>query len=152
MASTTKSRAMALKVSNVKLPSGGVITGVVENFAIFIDTHRDQPHVGTFEDDIHRGMCKPTLVHYLPPSATPGDLGRIYRAEDGKGLDVHEKHRFVELDWWTGFLTDYIMANGASPVSTTGDQKGQMPTSHLRNARTKVYKLKSLRQIVRTLT
>ena len=38
---------------------------IVENFGIFIDTHRDQPHVGTFTDDIHRGHCRRMAVDYI---------------------------------------------------------------------------------------
>jgi hypothetical protein len=124
---------------------------VVPNFAVFIDTHRDQPHVPTFEDDIHRGMSRPTMVHYAPPPAgsPPEDLGTLIRVEDGKAIPVDPKHRFVEVDWWSEFLTEYVMDHGVSPVASTGETKGQLPTSHLRNARTKVYKLKSLRQVVR---
>lgn len=160
MASTTKSRASALPTTTVKVPTTlgvPIEIEVVPNFAVFIDTHRDQPHVPTFEDDIHRGMTRPTLVHFRPPTITisgtpmtlPAPLGQIVRVEDGRMIDVDPKHKFVEVQWWQGFLMDYIMEHGVSPVSTDSETKGQLPTSHLRDSRAKVYALKSLRQIVR---
>lgn len=153
MASTTKARAEALPTVSTPVTIGGAAVpfAVVPNFAVFIDTHRDQPHVPTFEDDIHRGMARPTMVHYIPPvkGSPPEDLGSLMRVEDGRVIDVDPKHRFVEVDWWSEFVTEFVMDHGKSPVATSGDTKGQLPTSHLRNARTRVYKLKSLRQIVR---
>ncbi len=125
MASTTRTRASSLPLTATK--SGGSTFAVVPNFAVFIDTHRDQPHVATFE----------------------ADLGRLMRVEDGLVIPVDPKHRFVETSWWNDFVGDYVMEHGTSPVATSGDTQGQLPTSHLRNARAKVYKLKSLRQIVR---
>lgn len=151
MASTTRTKASSLPTTPTTVPGRTTPFAVVPNFAVFIDTHRDQPHVPTFEGDIHRGMSRPTLVHYIPPpiGAPPEDLGQLMRVEDGLVIDVDLKHRFVETEWWNEFLTEYVMDHGVSPVANSGDQKGQLPTSHLRNARTKVYKLKSLRQIVR---
>lgn len=150
MASTTKERAKALPVTPTAIPGMTLKYTVVPNFAVFIDTHRDQPHVPTFEDDIHRGMSRPTLVHYAPPdTVAPEDLGRMVRVEDGRVIDVDPKHRFVEVEWWQDFLISYITEHGVSPVSTDSETKGQLPTSHLRDSRAKVYALKSFRQIVK---
>jgi hypothetical protein len=151
LASTTKERAKALKTTSIPTAPGSKDEiEVVPNFAVFIDTHRDQPHVPTFEDDIHRGMSRPTLVHYAPPRTTdPDDLGALIRVEDNRMIDVDPKHRFVETEWWQQFVMDYLMEHGEPPVPTSGPEKGQLPTSHLRDARAKVYHLKSLRQIVR---
>jgi hypothetical protein len=159
LASTTKARAKALKTTTISIPATLTPTGaltagapfeVVPNFAVFIDTHRDQPHVPTFEDDIHRGMARPTMVHYIPPATSAlTDLGELMRVEDGAVIKVDPKHRFVETAWWEDFVTSYVIEHGVAPISTSGETRGQLPTSHLRNARSKVYKLKSLRQIVR---
>jgi hypothetical protein len=127
-----------------------VTLNVVPGFAVFIDTHRDQPHVPTFEGDIHRGWCKPTLVDYAPPpDGSPVDnLGHIVRS-DGRVIEVDPKHRFVDLDWWTDYVTSYVIENGRSPVMGPGEFEGQLPTAHLRDSHKKVYHLKSLRQIVK---
>lgn len=152
MASTTRSRATALPLTPTKVPGRGTPFNVVPDFAVFIDTHRDQPHVPTFEADIHRGWARPTMVHYVPPAAgaPPDDLGQMLRVDDGMVINVDPKHRFVSVEWWSEFVSEYIMDNGVSPVATSGETEGQLPTALLRNARTKVYKLKSLRQIVRS--
>jgi hypothetical protein len=147
LASTTVKRIGGLPTTRIKIfgvPAGDGI----ENFAIFIDTHRDQPHVPSFENDIHRGMSRPTLVHYIVPDPS-APLGYLVRVEDGHLIKVDPKHKFVTTDWWQEFLVDFLSEHGESPVAMSGDAKGQLPTSHLRNARTRVYKLKSLRQIVR---
>lgn len=144
MASTTMSRASGL--GQVLVTVAGEQRDAVEDFAVFIDTHRDQPHVGSFEDDIHRGQCRPTLVHLIvTPNATTGVPDyTLWRNEDGKKLKLHEKHRFVTVDWWRGYIIDAMAANGVMPL----DAKGFMPTSHLRDARAKKYMLKSFRQVV----
>lgn len=156
MASTTRKRAEGLALTKTKVPSiisgsGTVEVEVVPNFAVFIDTHRDQPHVPTFEEDIHRGMSRPTVVHYSPPRATdpPEYMGALIRAEDGREIEVDPKHKFVEVDWWQKFVTDHVIDTGRPPIAMTGEQKGQLPTSHLRDARKRVYHLKTLRQVVR---
>lgn len=138
MASTTMSRASALPTSTVTI--GGVSMEVVKNFAIFIDTHRDQPHVGSFHPDIHRGTCKPTLVHLLESS---NDFYLVHN-ETGGTLKLDEKHRFLDVDWWAGFLADWWAEHGELPV----DKDGFMPTSHLRDPRKKTYFLRSFRQMV----
>ena len=150
MASTTRKRATSLTTTTVSRGAGAT-TEAVENFGIFIDTHRDQPHVPTFEDDLHRGMAHPTPVHYVPPAAAgPADhMGWIVRADDGRMIEVHDKHRFIEMDWWVNFVTNYMIDHGASPVASSGEYKGQLSTSHLRDARKGVYVLRSLRQMVR---
>lgn len=111
---------------------------VIENFAVFIDTHRDQPHVGTFHGDIHRGECRPTVVEYV--------IGEdaLVDAETGQMLQRHDKHMFVEQDWYTSFLVDKLIETGSSPVNL----EGMMATSHLRDPRSKTYFLRSFRQMV----
>ena len=143
MASTTYMRAAGLPRTQVSV---GQFSGeVVKDFAIFVDTHRDQPHVGTFEDDVHRGTCKPTLVHLATVKDNAGNPSYfLVRNEDGKSLKLHEKHKFITVDWWKGFLLDFYGEHGKLPVN----QEGFMATSHLRDARAGRYKLKSFRQIV----
>lgn len=112
--------------------------GVIENFGIFIDTHRDQPHVGTFTDDIHRGDCRPMAVHY--------DRGgeELVNPETGDRLPLHRKHLFITPEFWSAFLVRSLMESGSDP--RRGD--GTLPTSHFRDARKGVYELKSFRQMV----
>ena len=145
MASTTFARAEALKTE--KVIAGGVEVTVVKEFAIFIDTHRDQPHVGMFESDIHRGTCKPTLVHLRPPpSGVTGEWSdwALIAEQTGEVLPLHSKHKFVDKAWYQRWVMDYIMENGEAPV---GD-KGFLFTTKLRDARAGVYKLRSFRQMV----
>lgn len=146
MASTTLSRASGLATEDVTV--NGDTRTAVKDFAIFIDTHRDQPHVGSFDDDVHRGTCMPVLVHLVPPhwgknSPTYADW-TLWNAATGASMPLHEKHKFVSIDWWTKYLAEYIADNGELPL----DGKGSMPTSHLRDARAQKYKLRSFRQIV----
>lgn len=112
---------------------------VLEDFAVFIDTHRDQPHVGVFYDDIHRGMCRPTKVDYLIED------DKIRNQETGALLDRHDKHMFVTQEYFAEFLINALMERGTDPR----DGDGCLPTSHFRDARAKVYELKSFREIVR---
>ena len=145
MASTTFSRAERLKTE--KVTAGGVEVEVVKDFAIFIDTHRDQPHVGMFEVDIHRGTCKPTLVHLRPPAkgyTTEWNDWALIRASDGLVLPLHSKHKFVDKTWFMSWVSEYVMENGEAPI----DDKGFMLTTKLRDARASVYKLRSFRQMV----
>jgi hypothetical protein len=143
MASTTYLRAVGLPRTQVSV---GQFSGeVVKDFAIFIDTHRDQPHVGMFEDDIHRGTCKPTLVHLATVKDNAGNPAYyLIRNEDGKSLKLHEKHKFVTVEWWRGWLLDQVAEKGKLPINS----EGFMATSHLRDARAGRYMLKSFRQIV----
>lgn len=110
----------------------------IKNFGIFIDTHRDQPHVGSFADDIHRGQCAPTMVDYLI-----GD-DMLRHQETGGLLQRHDKHLFITPDAWSEFLVNWLINNGADPRA--GD--GTLPTSHFRDPRKGVYLLKSFRQMV----
>lgn len=131
--------ATALKKRMEKLPSvdrNGIV--LVEEFGIFMDTHRDQPHVGTFNDDIHRGFVVPTPVDYV----ITDDLLR--HRETGKLLMRHDKHLFITPETWAEFMLGWIMRNGEDPRG--GD--GSLPTSHFRDARAKRYLLKSFRQMV----
>lgn len=136
MASTTIKRALKLPL---KLVDGELL---VQDFGYFIDTHRDLPHVGMFEDDLHRGMCKPTKVHYVPSDS--GGPGWLQRASDGKRLELHPAHKFVTDEWFRSFLVKRIAETGKSPL----DGNGEMPTSLLRDPRAKRYDLASFRQIV----
>jgi hypothetical protein len=111
---------------------------VIEGFGIFIDTHRDQPHVGTFNEDIHRGMCNPMLVDYVRKD----DFLR--NPQDGMLLQRHDKHLFIEPEEWGAFLVDWMMTRGSTPFDGTGS----LPTSHFRDSRKKLYLLRSFRQMV----
>lgn len=111
---------------------------LLPEFGMFIDTHRDQPHVGSFADDIHRGACLPTLVDYV----VNDDLLR--NPNTGKLLVRHEKHQFITAEAWGEFLLKALIENGADPRA--GD--GTLPTSHFRDARKGIYVLRSFRQMV----
>ena len=111
---------------------------VIERFALFVDTHRDQPHIGTFHPDIHRGQSRPTLVDYQPD----GDL--IINAETGDPLERHPKHMFITEEWFGNYLVEKMMEGEPDPR----DGDGIMATSHLRDSRAKVYLVKTFRQIV----
>jgi hypothetical protein len=147
MSSTTFTRGRLLKTEDFTI-AGTHFTALVKDFAYFVDTHRDHPHVGMFEADIHRGTCKPTLVHLVPPpsSITGSSIGdwAIVREEDAAVLYLHAKHKFISIDWWNKFVLNYIMDESKAPVN----DDGFMPTSHLRDARAGVYKLRSFRQVV----
>lgn len=112
---------------------------ILEEFGVFIDTHRDQPHVGVFYDDIHRGQCRPTPVDYIV-----GD-DKLINRETGQVMPRHEKHMFITNNYFAEFLINSLIENGADPR----DGHGCLPTSHFRDARAKVYELKSFREIVR---
>jgi hypothetical protein len=112
---------------------------VIPDFAVFIDTHRDQPHVGVFYEDIHRGMCRPTLVDYVVGEDLLFDPGTK------EALERHDKHLFVTTDYYGEFLGNWLVEHGADPR----DGEGCLPTSHFRDSRAKVYELKSFREIVR---
>jgi len=129
----------ALQARIDKLPSVdkfGVI--MIEEFGVFMDTHRDQPHIGSFSDDIHRGHVLPTPVDYIV-----GD-DALRNRDTGKILQRHDKHLFIEQETWGTFLVNYLMTKGEDPRS--GD--GSLPTSHFRDARNGVYALRSFRQMV----
>jgi len=111
---------------------------VVKDFGIFIDTHRDQPHVGSFSADIHRGTCVPTMVDY--------DIAddALIHPETGVLLARHDKHMFITPDAWSDFLVKALIETGVDPRG--GD--GSLPTSHFRDARKGIYLLRSFRQMV----
>lgn len=111
---------------------------IVEAFGVFIDTHRDHPHVGTFDEDIHRGRCNPIVVDYVR-----GD-DYLRNPTDGRLLARHDKHLFIEPEAWAEFLTNWLMTNGEDPR----DGSGSLPTSHFRDSRKGVYLLRSFRQMV----
>jgi hypothetical protein len=142
MASTTMSRAFGLGTDEVTVD--GVTHDAVKDFAVFIDTHRDQPHIGSFDDDVHRGTCKPTLVHLIKPDGVTYADWTLWNARTGQTLPLHDKHKFVSVNFWGNFLANYIAEYGGLPT----DDKGFMPTKYLRDARAKQYKLRSFRQIV----
>jgi len=122
-----------------KLPSENIYgIEVIKDFGIFIDTHRDQPHVGSFSPDIHRGTCIPVMVNY-----TIAD-DAIQFQETSEWLARHEKHMFITPEAWGEFLVRSMIETGTDPRS--GD--GSLPTSHFRDARKGIYLLKSFRQMV----
>lgn len=111
---------------------------IIREFGMFIDTHRDQPHVGSFHEDIHRGQCVPMLVDYIVHD------DYLRNPEDGKLLQRHDKHLFITPDEWSSFLVRYLMDTGTDPR----DGSGALPTSHFRDPRKQVYLLKSFRQMI----
>lgn len=110
---------------------------IVKDFGVFIDTHRDQPHVGSFHEDVHRGMCAPMMVDYVI------DDDYLRNPEDGKLLQRHHKHLFLEPEAWGAWLLEQLMTKG-----DPRDGDGLLPTSHFRDPRKGIYMLKSFRQIV----
>lgn len=111
---------------------------IIKDFGVFIDTHRDQPHVGTFTEDIHRGACRPLVVDYLIEDDALKDQ------VSGRLLERHDKHLFITQEVWGEFLVNWMMQTGEDPRG--GD--GTMVTTHLRNSRTGVNFLRSFRQMV----
>ena len=130
-------RALQARIDKLPAKETNGVT-IILGFGMFIDTHRDQPHVGTFTDDIHRGACRPMLVDYVPNDDYLRD------PESGKLLERHDKHLFITPDEWSAFLVKALMTTGTDP--RTGD--GTLPTSHFRDPRAGVYLLKSFRQMV----
>lgn len=113
---------------------------VIKDLGIFIDTHRDQPHVGVFYEDIHRGQCRPVKVDYLVEDDS------IVNQATGQILPRHEKFMFVTEEFFAGFLVEYMIEhNGKDPR----DGEGCLPTSHFRDARAKIFHLKSFRELIR---
>lgn len=160
MASTTYRRIGALPHRSLSHPTLGDIS-VVKHFSVFVDTHRDLPHVGSFEDDLHRGMCKPAVVHLWYPMRNTYDLantaavdaarahpdGILIHAVTNKLLPLHNAHRFVTTSWWQSFVQDWILDKGADAFDPS-DGGLWLHTSVFRDPRRGVYKLKSFRQIV----
>lgn len=123
----------------LRLPSVSLYgVTMVKDFGIFIDTHRDQPHVGSFSADIHRGTCVPIMVNYNL------DDDALQNQETSEWLQRHDKHMFITPEAWSEFLVKSLMETGVDPRS--GD--GSLPTSHFRDARKGIYLLKSFRQMV----
>jgi hypothetical protein len=112
-------------------------SNIIRGFGVFIDTHRDQPHIPVFHEDIHRGQCAPMMVDYL----TGDDMLR--NPENGELIQRHDKHLFIEPEAWASFMLEWLM-EGTDPR----DGSGCLPTSHFRDARKKVYLLRSFRQMV----
>ncbi len=151
MASSTVRRGLELQTEDISLDDGSEETGV-RNFGMLIDTHRDVPHVPTFSNDIHRGWCRPTLVHWQPPApdtlaVEPDHMGFLFTQAGGWG-EVHLAHRFITNEWWGEYVLDYVMDHGKTPTDHAGDENGSMPTKFLRDPRGKVYLLRSFRQMV----
>lgn len=108
---------------------------VIHEFGLFVDTHRDQPHVGNFDEDIHRGTCKPTMVDY------DLDADTFIEVETGKTIKRHRKHLFVDPEWLAGYETNLLMQG-----NDLRNQEGYIATSHLRDARAQRYHMWSFRQ------
>lgn len=126
---------------------GASLMLVVRDFAVFIDTHRDQPHVGSFHNDIHRGECRPVLVHTSSMMSKDGQSEPVLvEPQTGQILKLHPKHLFVTPEWYETWFVNWIMDHsGAGPL----DDEGKMPTSHFRDPREKVYVLKTFGNVVR---
>ena len=159
MASTTYRRISVLPRRTITHPDLGELV-VVKNFGVFVDTHRDLPHVGSFEDDLHRGTCKPVVVHFWRTNAQTYDSsnsaavtmarnnpnGVLVHAVNNRLLPLHDSHRFVTTGWWQNFIQEYILDFGVDSFAPDGSL--WLSTSKLRDPRRGVYKLKSFRQIV----
>jgi hypothetical protein len=130
----TKSRIVDLE----KEEKNGVT--IIRDLGVFIDTHRDQPHVGVFYEDIHRGQCRPVKVDYLIEDDA------ILDQTTGKILPRHEKFMFVTEEFFANFLVEYMIEHGGKDPR---DGQGCLPTSHFRDARAKIFHLKSFREIIR---
>lgn len=132
--------ATALAERLARVPATNMAGGehVIEEFGLFVDTHRDHPHIGTFHDDIHRGQCAPMMVSY----AIEDDV--FIDQVSGRIVHRHDKHMFVSEEWFSNFLLNSMMAGTGDPR----DSEGLMPTSHLRDARSSVYHLLTFRQVV----
>jgi hypothetical protein len=145
VASTTLTRAINLRRENIDyvdpISGASMTVPVVKDFAFFIDTHRDLPHVGMFDSDIHRGTCRPTMVHLFIDT----DLVLVKADEPWRRLLlVENKHRFVTVDWWS----DYIMGLISEGKEMPFDDRGFMATSHFRDPRAGRYVMRSFRQVV----
>lgn len=113
---------------------------IIKDLGVFIDTHRDQPHVGVFFEDIHRGQCRPVKVNYLVEDDS------IVDQTTARVLPRHEKFMFVTEEFFGNFLVEYMIEHdGRDPR----DGEGCLPTSHFRDARAKIFHLKSFREIIR---
>jgi len=142
--STTLDLFSRLKHEDLATTSGSL--HVVRDFAVFIDTHRDQPHVGTFHRDIHRGECRPTTVHARMTSDAKGQrIIQLIHPEAGEILGLHPKHLFVGAEWYETWFVEWIMSHGTGPL----DDEGKMVTTHFRDPREKRYVLKTFGYMVR---
>jgi len=118
----------------LQVPTNG--NGVIEDFGLFLDTHRDLPHIGTFHYDLHRGQCRPIMVNY--------DVTTMHLIEpvSGDEIELHPKHMFLDPEWFGSFLLQSLMAGNGDPR----DKDGIMPTKLLRDSRSRVYHLWTFRQ------
>jgi hypothetical protein len=144
--STTLDLFSKLKHDPMVTPTGAL--SIVRDFAVFIDTHRDQPHVGTFHGDIHRGECRPTTVHARMTTDIK-DAGQrviqLIHPESAVILPLHSKHLFVSAEWYETWFVNWIMEHGTGPL----DDEGKMVTTHFRDPREKRYVLKTFGNMVR---
>jgi hypothetical protein len=144
--STTLDLFNRLKHETIITDSGPI--SIVRDFAVFIDTHRDQPHVGTFHGDIHRGECRPTTVHARMTTDIKDKGQRVIQLihpETGMILPLHPKHLFVGAEWYETWFVNWIMEHGTGPL----DDEGKMVTTHFRDPREKRYVLKTFGHMVR---
>lgn len=117
-----------------QIPVNG--NGIIEDFGLFLDTHRDLPHIGTFHPDLHRGQCRPIMVNYDVPNAT------LIEPTTGQAIVLHQKHMFLSPEWFSNLLLQRMMAGEGDPR----DGDGIMPTKLLRDSRARVYHLWTFRQ------
>lgn len=133
MASSTFSRA-------AELPRNA--ENIFEGFGWLLDTHRDLPHIGSLDDDLHRGMCRPIRVdlQYLPMSSE----WMLVTPDRSRTLRLDPAHKFVTEEQMRDLILQSMVTTGKTPF----DSDGRMPTSLVRDPRKKIYKLKSFRQMV----
>lgn len=145
MASTTIARARA-----VSTPTRGGSGRMIPEFGIFLDTHRDGA-CESFQRSIKRGWTMPTLVHFLlPDSHHPKGQLTLVKGKEPRGvlitqrIPVQDHFRFLETDWYNEWVIAYITDHGVAPF----DSNGLLRTSHFRDARKRVYLVRTLRQMV----
>ena len=124
-----------------RTPLGSTGVEVIKDFGILIETHQDDDGARPqFRHSFIRGWCAPVLVHL---EYGPGSTPTLWN-DDLQDIDLdYADHRFMTTEGWSKFNLDFFIENGRSPIET-----GTMPTRYLRDARKKVYLLRSFRQIV----
>jgi len=114
---------------------------LIERFALLVDTRRDTPQIQSFDPYIPRGKARLTLVDYEPKNRRLWPNGSKARLP----IPLHQKHVFVTEEWFADWMTTRML--GGEPPDPR-DRDGYIQTTQLRDARKKIYLVKSFRQIV----
>lgn len=143
--SALQKRINAIPVARVKRARGVAAPEeieLIERFALLVDTRRDSPQIQTFDPYIPRGKARLTLVDYEPKHRRLWPNGSMSKAR--LPIPLHQKHVFVTEDWFSDWMTERMLA-GDPPDPR--DKDGYIRTIQLRDARKKIYLVKSFRQI-----